>query len=122
MICFTNGHYIAYFRKIFIKIGFLSGIDHTNVQTQAAQIKREIQTDTEWIQYNDSSVRFVNDNWSGILKECVEHKVFPTVIFYEKLHDVEDDAEYNSSPDFNAATKDLGDLVNLARRVEKEEK
>ena len=44
------------------------------------------------------------------------------MIFYEKLHDVEDDAEYNSSPDFNAATKDLSDLVTLARRVEKEEK
>ena len=48
--------------------------------------------------------------------------MFPTVIFYEKLYDVEDDAEYTSSPDFNAATKDLGDLINIARRIEKEEK
>ena len=74
------------------------------------------------MQYNDSSIRFVADNWAGILKECVEHKVFPTVIFYEKLYDKEEDAEYTSSADFNAATKDLGDLISLARRIEKEEK
>ena len=123
MICFTNGHYLAYFRRIFIKIGFLSGIDITNVNAQAAQIKRdEIQPETEWIQYNDSSIRFVSDNWSGILKECIEHKVFPTVLFYEKLYDVEDDAEYKSSPEFNEATKDLSDLITLARRIEREEK
>ena len=35
---------------------------------------------------------------------------------------MEDDAEYKSSPEFNEATKDLSDLITLARRIEREEK
>ena len=31
MICYTYGHYIAYFRRIFLKIGFLSGLDFNNI-------------------------------------------------------------------------------------------
>ena len=95
MICYTFGHYIAYFRRIFLKIGFLSGIDLANINAQANKIQREeLQPDTEWIQYNDGMIRFVQDNWSGVLQECVDQKVFPTVLFYEKLMSVEDDAEY----------------------------
>lgn len=31
MICFGHNHYFAFFRRIFIKVGFLSGIDYSNI-------------------------------------------------------------------------------------------
>ena len=32
MICFSGNHYYAFFRRIFIKIGFLSGLDYTRIE------------------------------------------------------------------------------------------
>ena len=123
MICYGHGHYFAYFRRIFLKIGFLSGVDFVNINAQAQRIQREeLQPDTEWIQYNDSTLRFVQDNWSGILQECIEYKVFPTVLFFEKLASVEDDAEYAQRKEFSQVSRELSRLVNQAQTVEREER
>lgn len=39
MICFSGNHYFAFFRRIFIKIGFLTGLDYTRIEEQAREIK-----------------------------------------------------------------------------------
>ena len=35
MICFGHNHYFAFFRRIFIKIGFLNGLDYSKIEEQA---------------------------------------------------------------------------------------
>ena len=86
MICFGHNHYFAFFRRIFIKIGFLNGLDYSRIEEQAAQIKNtEVTSRTEWIQYDDDRLSFVDDNWTGVLHSCLENEAYPTVLFYEKL-------------------------------------
>ena len=108
MICFGHNHYFAFFRRIFLKIGFLNGLDFSRVEEQAKQIKdTEINPDTEWILYNDDRLSFVQDNWTGVLQSCLEHQAYPTVLFYEKLVSFEEDALYEPRKEFSYVRLEL---------------
>ena len=65
-------------------------------------------------------VRFIADNWGGVIQECVEQKVFPTVLFYEKLHDEEEDAKYDLKKEFTQTSRDITKLVTLANKIERD--
>ena len=72
------------------------------------------------MQYNDHMVRFIADNWGGVIQECVEQKVFPTVLFYEKLLNEEEDAKYDLKKEFTQTSRDISKLVTLAGKVERD--
>lgn len=111
MICFGHNHYFAFFRRIFIKIGFLNGLDYSQIEQQAAQIQRtEVKPENEWILYDDDHLSFVQDNWTGVLHACLENGAYPTVLFYEKLVSFEEDAAYELSREFGYVKLELNAL------------
>ena len=120
MICFGHNHYFAFFRRIFIKIGFLTGLDYSNIEEQAQRIKNtEVKPETEWILYDDDHLSFVQDNWTGVLHSCLDNQAIPTVLFYEKLvSDIEEDAEYKKSREFTYVKLELNALQKLAQQFE----
>ena len=72
-ICKESSHYLAFFRRIYLKIGFLSGLVFERIALQTHEIKqKEMQEDTEWILYNDDQVSFVRQNWSSVIAMCLE--------------------------------------------------
>lgn len=117
MICFGHNHYFAFFRRIFIKIGFLPGLDYSRIEEQARQIKdTEVKPETEWILYDDDRLSFVQDNWTGVLHGCLENQGYPTVLFYEKLVSFEEDAVYEPRREFNYVKLELSTLYRLAQQ------
>ena len=119
MICFGHNHYFAFFRRIFIKIGFLNGLDYSRIEEQAARIKNtEVTSKTEWIQYDDDKLSFVDDNWTGVLHSCLENEAYPTVLFYEKLVSLEEDAPYEARREFNYVKMELSTLQRMAQYFE----
>ena len=119
MICFGHNHYFAYFRRIFLKIGFLNGLDFSRINEQVRQIKlNEVKPETEWIIYDNDRLSFVQDNWTGVLHSCLEQQAYPTVLFYEKIVSIEEDAQYELSREFSYVKLELGALQRLAQRAE----
>jgi len=117
MICFGHNHYFAFFRRIFIKIGFLNGLDYSRIEQQAQEIKEgEVKPETEWILYDDDRLSFVHDNWTGVLSSCLENGAYPTILFYEKLVSFEEDALYEQRRGFDLVKIELGDLQKLANQ------
>ena len=85
MICFSEGgHYLSFFRRILIKIEHLTDIQG-DINQQYRDMERKITPRTEWIQYNDQELKFVNENWPGVIERCIENNFFPKVLFFEKL-------------------------------------
>lgn len=119
MICFSSGgHYLGFFRRILIKIQDIVSIEK-NVPQQLRDLEREITPSTEWIQYNDTEMKFVTANWPGVLERCIEQSFYPTVVFYEKLiSDRRDDNQYRASLEFDLGSRDLEDLASLAQQMD----
>ena len=78
------------------------------------KLEKEITPETEWIQMNDTELKFVDGNWPGVIELCINNNFYPKVLFYEKLHSTEDDVEYKPSRAFNMTKKKLEDLALLA--------
>ena len=111
MICFTEGgHYLAFFRRILIKMEHLVSHD-SNVKQELRKMERQITPATEWVQYNDTELKFVTQNWPGVMELCIENNFLPKVLFYEKLNTTLDDREYNDSRDFFLSKTKLADLA-----------
>mmetsp|Transcript_16884 Transcript_16884/g.22737 ORF Transcript_16884/g.22737 Transcript_16884/m.22737 type:complete len:89 (-) Transcript_16884:542-808(-) len=88
MICFSEGgHYLGFFRRILIKVEHLVSITTQNLQSEFRSMEKEITPQTEWVQYNDTELKFVRDNFPGVIELCIENNFIPTVLFYEKLAD-----------------------------------
>ena len=119
MICFGHNHYFAYFRRIFLKIGFLTGLDYSKIEEQTRRIKdTEVKPENEWILYDDDRLSFVQDNWTGVLHSILEMKAYPTVLFYEKLESFEEDALYEPRREFGYVKLELSTLNRLAHQSE----
>jgi len=72
LVCYSNNHYFAFFRRIFHKIGYVVGSDHKRAEAVASLIKhREIQSHNEWLLFNDDSIATVTDNWPGVIQMCL---------------------------------------------------
>mmetsp|Transcript_35213 Transcript_35213/g.43051 ORF Transcript_35213/g.43051 Transcript_35213/m.43051 type:complete len:89 (+) Transcript_35213:1657-1923(+) len=88
MICFSEGgHYLGFFRRILIKVEHLVSITTQNLQSEFLSMEKEITPQTEWVQYNDTELKFVRDNFPGVIELCIESNFIPKVLFYEKLAD-----------------------------------
>ena len=73
-----------------MKIGFLSGIDLAKFAEQAQKIQtEEIKTDQEWVLFDDDTVSSFGENWAGVIKLLIEQQAYPTVLFYERLEEIE---------------------------------
>ena len=57
-------------------------------------MEREITPQTEWIQTNDTELKFVNENWPGVIEQCITNNFYPKVLFFEKLSNQQDDTTY----------------------------
>ena len=57
----------------------------------------EITAKTEWTCFNDDRITSVDDNWLGVIDQCVQLACWPSVLFYEKLDSEE---QYNFSKGF----------------------
>ena len=121
MICFSEGgHYLSFFRRILIKIANLVDITlpdrHLNLEMR--KFEKDITPQTEWIQYNDTELKYVPDNWPGVIERCIENNFYPTVVFYEKLHAEKDDVPYTESNHFSMTRNKLSDLASLAAELD----
>lgn len=116
MICFSGNHYFAFFRRIFIKIGYISGLDMSRVEEHARQINdKEVKnTEREWMRYDDDRLSYVRDNWTGVLSGCLESYAYPTVLFYEKLSSSDEDAQYEPRRGFDLVGMEMRHLQELA--------
>jgi len=47
-------------------------------------MEREITRDTEWTLFDDYLIES-KGTWIDLVKHCVEHRVYPTVLMFEKL-------------------------------------
>ena len=73
MVCHTNGRYISYFRRNHLKDSFLACKNPIGKERAeyVRELREPIAKETEWVKYKDSSVRFIRNNWTGVLKECI---------------------------------------------------
>ena len=86
MICFAEGgHYLGFFRRILIKVEHLVSISSTSIRQEFKKLEKMVTPSTEWIQYNDTELKFVKDNWPGVIECCIENNFYPKVLFFEKL-------------------------------------
>lgn len=92
MICYSDGgHYLGFFRRILIKVEHLVSASMQDINSEVRNLKKTLTQPTEWIQYNDSELKYVPKNWPGVIESCIEGNFYPKVLFYEKLHDPEFD-------------------------------
>ena len=77
-------------------------------------MERDITSKTEWVQMSDTENKFVRDNFPGVIEICLENNFLPTVLFFEKLADPEDDTIYNDSLFFSLTRPKLSELAFLA--------
>ena len=76
---------------------------------------KEITSETEWVQTNDTELKCVVDNWPGVIEQCINGNFYPKVLFYEKLeNDNRDDVEYKPSRFFKMTRSKLEELAFLA--------
>jgi len=120
MICFgEGGHYLGFFRRILIKIEHLVSINTPSLQQEYRQLERQITPQTEWVQYSDCEMKFVRDNWPGVVEQCIEANFIPKVLFFEKLYADADDAKYNDSKSFDLTRTKLTELASLANDLDR---
>ena len=120
MICFSEGgHYLGFFRRILIKVEHLVPITTQNLEQEFRSMEKDITSQTEWVQMNDTESKFVRDNFPGVIEICLENNFLPTVLFYEKLADPEDDTPYNESRYFSLTRSKLSELAFLANQMDR---
>jgi hypothetical protein len=74
-------------------------------------MEKEVSESTEWTRFDDDWVTSVEENWFGIVKECIDFACYPTVLFYEKL-DAED--RYEKSKSFELTSQNKTYLTSLS--------
>jgi hypothetical protein len=52
---------------------------------------------SEWTLINDSVVERMG-SWFNVIRQCVELRIFPKIIFFEKLNSEDDDLIKDSEP------------------------
>lgn len=84
MICYVDGgHYLAFFRRMILKVEYL--IDVQNYESNLRKLQREVDSNKEWVEYNDTRIRYHTKNWPGVIEYCIENNMYPTLLFFEKL-------------------------------------
>ncbi len=83
MICYQDAHYIAFFRRMLIKLDYLAGNPDT-VRSDIKKMESEITKQTEWTLFDDSLIES-KGSWTDLVEHCIQNKVYPTVLMYEKL-------------------------------------
>ena len=122
MVCFSEGgHYLGFFRRIALKMSYLvsaENSDQSSFQRQWNALRREVTPQREWVQYNDTELKYISDNWPAVIERCIEQNFYPTILFFEKLHDCEEDTDYTKSREFNIKPGMLHQLAELAAQMD----
>ncbi len=63
-------------------------------------MKAEVKPQTEWSIFDDAVIDY-RGSWRDVVQQCVEARMFPTVIFYEKLDPNEQPPEVVRANEFN---------------------
>ena len=65
--------------------------------------------------YNDEQVGYVRNNWPSVLSMCMEQQAYPTVLFYEKVDDADEDGVlYEAREGFIRVADSIASLQNIA--------
>ena len=73
--------------------------------------------------YQDENIYSVKENWAGVISKCMWMRVFPSIVFYEKLADeFEEDAIYEARPGLDLVNSNsvLNSLQVLATQIDLE--
>ena len=87
LTCQVNDHHLAYFRRTMMKKSHITTFLRVPEKLKASvetKLAEDITDKTEWVKYDDDSVQFVPENWTGVLKECLKNHAIPTLLFFEK--------------------------------------
>ena len=60
------------------------GADYSKLEKTLKEMQREVRSSTEWTIFDDAVVDH-KGSWSDVVKQCVELRTYPTVIFYERM-------------------------------------
>jgi hypothetical protein len=55
IVCFQSAHYLAFFRKIFMKMEYL-GADYQSLDQSLNQMKSEVGPNNEWTMFDDNNI------------------------------------------------------------------
>ena len=88
MVCSKKGRYRSYFRRTKLKCKFLEiriklAASDKNKKTLDLLFD-EITPDQEWVKFDGDTVSYVQSNWAGVIRECLNDHAFPMQLFYEK--------------------------------------
>ena len=50
----------------------------------SSPLESEVTLETEWTLYDDANVDSMGQ-WFHVVKHCVENRIFPTILYFEKL-------------------------------------
>ena len=59
-------------------------VDYSKLEKTLKEMQREVRASTEWTIFDDAVVDH-KGSWSDVVKQCVELRTYPTVIFYERM-------------------------------------
>ena len=71
------------------------GADFQNLDQSLNQMKSEVGSNNEWTMFDDNNI----DNkgsWFEVVKQCVELRTYPTVLFYERIDPNEEEPKIYS--------------------------
>ena len=63
-------------------------------------MKAEVKPQTEWSIFDDAVIDY-RGSWRDVVQQCVDIRMYPTVIFYEKLDPNEQPPEVVRANEFN---------------------
>ncbi len=74
--------------------------DFINREKIFDQLENEVANNNEWTMFDDSNIDN-KGNWFEVVKQCVELRTYPTVLFYEKIDSNEGEPKVISKLTFN---------------------
>lgn len=76
LICFQAAHYLAFYRRIPIKLNLHSPKDQQKILREASE--------SEWTLFDDESVSNMGQ-WQDVIDFCVSYSCYPTVVLFERF-------------------------------------
>ena len=66
-----------------MKLDYL-GVDPTTIKLDLQEMAGEITKETSWTLFDDNIVES-KGTWADLVEHCIQNRVYPTVLLYEKL-------------------------------------
>ncbi len=83
-----------------MKLDYLPVSDYSKIGEIHEKMAGEVNPRTEWTIFDDAVIDH-RGGWSDVVKQCVDIRMYPTVIFYEKLDPNENHPEPLKTGEFD---------------------